>query len=63
MPVKVMKTKAGMVPVGGNRIVLEDDGLRVVKTVNYTASPARDPTAKKPGLIRRILAMLKRKNV
>ena len=58
MPVQMVKTSQGMKPVSGDKLVLEEEGLRVVGTVAYAAGPVRDPTQKRPGLIRRLLARL-----
>ncbi len=56
MPILMVKTKEGMRPKDfGNKLVLEEDGLHAVETSQWTAGPARDPTPKKPGFIRRLL--------
>jgi hypothetical protein len=62
MSVLMVKTSGGMKPVDGNKLVLEEDGLKAVHSSVWTARP-REPTAPKKGLIRRIIDLLTRKNV
>ena len=60
MPVLIVKTSEGMRPVVGDKVVLEDDGLKAVYSHGWTAR-AREPTStKKKGVVRRIIDFLKR---
>jgi hypothetical protein len=63
MPILMVKTKDGMRPVDGNKLVLEDDGLHAVHSSVWTARPGRDPTPKRPGFIRRLIVRVFKKKV